>query len=233
MASWRDKADAILLTYQPGQEAGHAIANVLLGNTNPSGKLPDTWPLDLPDYPAHEGFPGKVVDPNIKPEGVLQTVPAIVNYDDGIMVGYRFFNSENKAVAYPFGFGLSYTTFTYSNMSVELNKETNALTVQLQITNSGSVAGKEVVQLYVSAPSDGMIKPENELRGYSKTKTLAPKESETLSFTIDVDTLASFSEGNNAWIVAKGGYELHIGSSSRDSRLQADFTIDRTIMIKP
>jgi beta-glucosidase len=230
-ASWEDKADAILLAYQPGQEAGIAIADVLLGNVNPSGKLTDTWPLALEDYPAAKGFPGKVLDPSAKPEGIMRTLPSEVIYDDGIWLGYRYFNTKNKNVAYPFGYGLSYTDFTYSDIRVSEKSFSTEITVSVTVENVGKTAGREVVQLYISAPTKEMKKPSEELRSFAKTKLLQVGESEQLSFTLNARDLASFDEKTNAWLVDAGKYVVKAGASSRDFRRKADFIVKKEISI--
>ncbi|MGO4892749.1 glycoside hydrolase family 3 C-terminal domain-containing protein [Flavobacterium sp. W21_SRS_FM6] len=233
MASWQDKADAILLAYQPGQEAGNAIVDLLLGHTNPSGKLPDTWPLDLPDYPAAKEFPGTVLDPEAKPEGMMQTVPAKVTYDDGIMLGYRYFNTQNAEVAYPFGFGLSYTDFTYSAISLSSQVFSDKIVAQITVKNSGKVAGKEVVQIYVSAPQTNLVKPESELRAFAKTTLLQPGESEVLSFELSARDLSSFDQEHNMWLAQSGEYVLKAGTSSREILQSARFSLPKDLAIKP
>ena len=232
-ASWEQKADAILLAYQPGQEAGNAIADVLLGRTNPSGKLPDTWPLDLSDYPAANGFPGIVTDTKATPEGPTQSLPAKVSYDDDIMVGYRYFNTSNAEVAYPFGFGLSYTTFSYSDMTISSSEFTGNLVVTIKVTNNGKVAGKEVAQLYVSAPQHALKKPESELRGFTKTKQLQPGESEVLRFELSTRDLTSFDEQQNVWLASAGEYTAKIGSSSREIKQEKVFSLKHDMLIQP
>ena len=232
-ASWEQKADAILLAYQPGQEAGNAIADVLLGRTNPSGKLPDTWPLELIDYPAAKGFPGIVTDTKATPEGPTQSLPAKVSYDDDIMVGYRYFNTSNAEVAYPFGFGLSYTTFSYSDMTISSSEFTGNLVVTIKVTNNGKVTGKEVAQLYVSAPQHALKKPASELRGFTKTKQLQPGESEVLRFEISARDLTSFDEQQNVWLASAGEYTAKIGSSSREIKQEKVFSLKHDMLIQP
>lgn len=233
MASWQDKADAILLAYQPGQEAGNAIVDLLLGHTNPSGKLTDTWPLDLPDYPAAKEFPGTVLDPKAKPEGLMQTVPAKVTYDDGIMLGYRYFNTQNTAVAYPFGFGLSYTTFAYSELTLSSQVFNDKIVAKVRVKNSGKVAGKEVVQIYVSAPQTNLVKPESELRAFAKTTLLQPGESEVLTFELSARDLTSFDQEHNVWLAQSGEYVLKAGTSSREILQSVSFSVPKDVVIQP
>ncbi len=233
IASWRDKVDAILLAFQPGQEAGNAIADVLVGNVNPSGKLTDTYPLVLEDYPAHKGFPGVLTDPNAEPVGIMRGMPSSIQYEDGIWVGYRYFNSKHKDVAYPFGYGMSYTTFDYSDLVLSSKTFDGEMMVKVTIKNTGKVAGKEVVQLYVSAPEKGMKKPSEELRDFGKTKLLQPGESQTLTFTLGARDLASFDVKKNAWLAAAGNYQVKAGASSRDFRAKAKFKLKKAIVTEP
>ena len=173
-ASWRDKVDAIVLVWQPGQEAGNAIADVLIGRVNPSGKLVDSFPIMLEDLPAAENFPGVLTGENPDPGLVLPTPPAEIEYKDSIWVGYRYLNSHDKEVAYPLGYGLSYTRFSYEGLALSGEVFDEQLTVSLRVTNIGRVAGREAVQLYIGAPDDGMEKPSEELRAFAKTRLLAP-----------------------------------------------------------
>jgi len=233
MANWVNTADAILLAYQPGQEAGNAVADILAGKVNPSGKLVDTLPIALQDYPAAKGFPGRATDPNAKPEGMMQTVPAEVVYDDSIWVGYRHFNTRNQPVVYPFGFGLSYTDFSYDNMQVSEAVFTSELEISLSVKNTGAVAGKEVTQLYVSAPNGKLEKPTEELRAFAKTALLQAGESEQLTFRLAARDLASYDSDRGAWVVAPGEYMAKAGASSRDFRKQISFRVENEIVIAP
>ena len=227
-ASWHGLADAILLAWQPGQEGGNAIADVLGGKVNPSGKLPDTFALNLADYPAHANFPGKVVlgpDPDRK-TGIemFDSMPreAEVEYQDGIWVGYRHFDTRDAAVAYPFGFGLSYTSFGYSDLTVSLGAD-GRLRASVKLTNTGKVAGREVAQVYVSAPKGALEKPSQELRAFGKTGVLQPGQSQLLQFEIEGRDLASFDTGRGRWVADAGTYNLRVGASSRDIRAQQAF----------
>ena len=224
-ATWRDTPDAILLAWQPGQEAGNAIADVLSGKVNPSGKLATTFPLDLRDVASSSNFPGIVLegpDPN-NPSPLAGARAAEVVYEDGIWNGYRYFNTKNLGVAYPFGFGLSYTNFEYSNLKLSSAEFKDKLTATVRVTNKGAVAGKEVVQLYLSAPAKTMDKPSAELKTFAKTKLLQPAESQTLTFELAPRDLTSFDAAASAWVAEAGDYTAGIGASSRDIRLRATF----------
>jgi len=234
MASWIDKVDAILLAYQPGQEAGNAIADVLAGNVNPSGKLVDTFPTDLADYPAHTGFPGVVLKGQKKGETILRGDPSEVVYDDDIWVGYRYFNSKNNsAVVFPFGYGLSYTTFKYSKLSLSDRKFSNEIKVKVTVKNTGNLPGKEVVQLYLSAPLGDFEKPTEELRAFAKTKLLEPGESETLEFLLTPRDLMSFDEKQNQWIAHAGKYTVRVSASSTEVKATKSFKLHEALNIAP
>jgi beta-glucosidase len=226
-ASWRDVPDAILLAWQPGQEAGHAIADVLTGKVSPSGKLATTFPMKYTDVLSSSNFPGKTIlgpDPN-SPTNIMDgDREAEVEYLDGVFVGYRNYATKNVKVAYPFGFGLSYTTFAYSDLKLSAKEFTGELTATVTVKNTGKVAGREVAQLYISAPGKSMPKPAIELRGFAKTKLLAAGESQTLTFTIKPRDLASFDEAASAWAVEAGTYTVKVGGSSEDLKLTATFT---------
>lgn len=226
VASWQDQADAVLLAWQPGQEAGNAVADVLSGRVNPSGKLTDTFALRLEDYPASDGFPGvTVLGPDPDNQNLLATGDreAYVNYTDSLRVGYRHFNTEGTKVAYPFGFGLSYTSFEYGKLQLDQGTVDDAVTASVTVTNTGDVAGREVVQLYVAAPAGEAFKPSEELRAFAKTRELAPGESQTLSFRLGVRDLSSFDADRKLWVAAAGAYSVKVGSSSRDIRAEASF----------
>ena len=224
-ASWRDQADAILLAWQPGQEAGYAIADVLSGKMNPSGKLATTFPLDLQDVPSSSNFPGTVLegpDPNNR-SPLAGARAAEVVYEDGIWVGYRYFNSKKMKTSYPFGYGLSYTNFDYTDLKLSCTEFNHKLTASITVTNRGKVAGKEVVQLYLSAPARHFSKPAEELRGFAKTKALQPGESQTLSFELTSYDLASFDAASSSWLAEAGTYTVKIGASSQDIRQMQTF----------
>ena len=228
-ASWRELPDAILLAWQPGQEAGHAIADVLTGRTPPSGKLATTFPMKWEDVPSSANFPGKVLegpDPNAAntrgPFGGGDRAAEVV-YEDGIWVGYRHYATKGVKTAYPFGFGLSYTRFRYSDLKLSGAEFGKELKVTVTVTNVGDAAGREVVQLYLSAPGKTAPKPALELRGFAKTRTLKPGESQALSFTLTTRDLASFDEPSSSWLVEAGTYAVKIGASSEDIRQTSTF----------
>ena len=226
-ATWRDVPDAILVAWQPGQESGNAIADVLTGKASPSGKLTSTFPMKWEDVPSSANFPGKTIlgpEPNAKGRFALIDRDAEVSYDDGIWVGYRHFATKKVKTAYPFGFGLSYTSFKYANLELSAKEFSDKLTATVTVTNSGKVAGKEIVQLYLSAPGKSMEKPAIELKGFAKTKALAPGESATLSFTLTPRDLTSFDEAASAWVSEAGTYTVKVGASSEDIKLTATFT---------
>ncbi len=231
-ASWREDVDAILLAWQPGQEAGHAIADVLSGREPPTGKLATTFPLAWSDVPSSANFPGRalpVSDPEARgPQG---TDPAAeVIYEDDIWVGYRHFVTREADVAYPFGYGLSYTRFAYEDLELSSDEFEGAIDVSVTVTNEGEASGREVVQLYLAAPGEN--KPARELRAFAKTRTLEPGESETLSFTLTGRDLASFDEAALAWVADAGGYRVQLGASSVDIRQEAEFQLGETKTIE-
>ena len=217
-ASWRDLADAILYVGQPGERAGESVADVLSGKVNPSGRLADTWEIAYGDAPADKNFPFDYVEdrdnqprPDDAPTFVTRNVD-FTYYEEGIYVGYRYFTTAKKPVAYPFGFGLSYTDFAYSNATVA--DEGDGFKVNVTVTNTGSVAGKEVVELYVTAPKGKLEKPAVELKGFAKTKELKPGESQTLTITVPAYDLASYDEKACAWVTDKGTYTLRISKDA-------------------
>ena len=220
-ASWRDYPDAILLAWQPGQEGGYAVADIIKGTINPSGKLPDSFPMKYADVPSSESFPG-----------IPANDPVNSFYEEGIYVGYRYYDSFNVPTAYEFGYGMSYTKFDYSNLKLSSNNFSNNIKVTVTVKNTGKVAGKEVVQLYLKAPSNEIEKPEKELKGFAKTKLLKPGESQQLSFDLDKRSLASFWTGISSWVADKGDYEVRIGASSKDIRLKANFNLSEKIIVE-
>jgi beta-glucosidase len=233
-ASWRDEADAIVLAWQGGQEAGNALADVLTGAVNPSGKLPTSFTLTYDDVPSAKTFPGEEV-PNGELHqlgGVMESREMEITYHEGIMVGYRYYLSRNIPTAYPFGFGLSYTHFDYENLMLSANQFNEQLTVKVTIINIGLVAGREVVQLYLAAPGATMEKPTRELKSFAKTKLLQPKESETLTFHLMPKDLASFDAEQSAWVVEAGDYAVQMGASSTDIRLEGMFSAEERMVEK-
>ena len=232
-ASWKHIPDAVLLAWTPGQEGGLAVADVLCGASNPSGKLPMTFPVNYFDIPSSFNFPhnyrgGNSIDLAALMGGNVSRRPVkdvtYTDYAEGIWVGYRYFQTAGKAVSYPFGYGLSYTTFAYSKPVVKVEKN-GTVTATVTVTNTGSVAGKEIVELYVTAPDGGLVKPVYELKGFAKTKNLKPGASEIVTITIDPYTLASFNENSSAWETAAGSYTAHFGASAADIRCSMSFKL--------
>ena len=223
-ASWKHWADAILLPWSPGQEGANAVADILKGAVNPSGKLPMTFPNNYRDVPSAADFPYDY-DP-YAPYHAKENVDYTF-YSEDIWVGYRYYQTEGKDVSYPFGFGLSYTTFAYSKPVVKTGKD--GFTASVTVTNTGSVAGKEVVELYVAAPAGGLDKPARELKAFAKTKLLQPGESQVLTMEVDNYSLASFNESASAWEAASGVYEVQFGASVADIRATAPYTLKKAL----
>lgn len=232
-ASWRDKVDGILLAWQPGMEGGNAIADVLSGKVNPSGKLAVSFPMKYEDVPSANNFPGKEF-PEKATTGMLgmKVMPAEVDYDEGIYVGYRYYNSFNVKPAYEFGYGLSYSNFTFGNLKLSSNQFNKNITATLTITNQGKYAGKEVAEIYISAPSGKIDKPAEELKAFAKTKLLKPGETQTLKFTFTARDLASFYADKESWIADAGDYVVKAGASSTDIRLQQTFHLANDIVVE-
>ena len=225
-ASWRDAPDAILMAWQPGQEGGRAVADVLGGAVNPSGRLATTFPMAYADVPSAESFPGEVI-PGSEPqgEGFRRIQPSQVTYDDGIYVGYRYYETFGVEPAYPFGYGLSYTTFGYDGLRLGTATMADAVQATLTVTNTGDVAGREVVQLYIEPPAGTVDRPVRELKGFTKTRMLQPGESQTVSFTVGSEHLAYFDTDRAAWVAEPGSYTVAIGASSSDIRQRASFDV--------
>jgi len=230
---FRDKVDAILLAWQPGQEGGNAMADVLSGKVNPSGKLATTFPASYNDESSAKTFPGKEF-PEKATSGMfgMKQIPAEVTYDEGIYVGYRYFNSFSVKPAYEFGYGLSYTNFGYSPVKLNASEFDGKLTATVTITNQGKVAGKEVVQLYVSAPQGKLDKPSEELKGFAKTGLLQPGKSETITFILNPEDLASFDTNTSSWIAEAGKYNVSIGASSLDIKSTASFSVAKELVVQ-
>ena len=225
-ASWSGYPDAILCAWQPGMEGGNSIADLLTGKVNPSGKLTMTWPIAATDHASTKNFPGQLDQYSLElMVGNKMPIPgkAYTNHEEDIYVGYRFFDTFKREVAYPFGFGLSYTTFAFSKPIVKTKG--NAVEVSITICNTGKVAGKEVAQVYVQAPKGRLEKPCQELKAFAKTRELKPGESQTLTMTIPVRDLASFDEANSQWLTEAGIYTFRIGNSSRDISATATLKI--------
>ncbi|MES2240640.1 MAG: glycoside hydrolase family 3 N-terminal domain-containing protein [Bacteroidota bacterium] len=220
-ASWRDKVDAILLPWQPGQEGGNSVADVFTGKVTPSGKLTMTFPVKYEDAGATKNWIGTPAEN-----------PMSVNYEEGIYVGYRYFNTFNVKPSYEFGYGLSYTKFDYSNLSLSSKTFSDKMTVSVTVTNTGKTAGKEVVQLYLSAPEKSIDKPTEELKAFGKTNLLQPGESQTITLTLNTKNLASFIPNKNAWIAEAGNYKVAVGSSSLNIKKTAEFTLEKEKVVE-
>lgn len=197
--SFKDKVKGILLTYLAGQGGGMATVNLLWGKENPSGKLAETWPIKFEDCPSYKYYPGKV---------------KAVEYREGIYTGYRYYNTVNLPVNYPFGYGLSYTTFEYSNLRIN-KKDEYDIEVSVDVTNTGSFEGKEIVELYISKQNSKIFRSKYELKGFEKT-SLKPSETKTITITLNKDSFRYFNSETNAYQIEDGKYEIAIGKSSRD-----------------
>jgi beta-glucosidase len=202
---WVDKVPAILQLWYDGQEQGNALADVLFGDVNPSGKLPTTFPVRLQDNPAYINYPGE----NGK-----------VHYGEGIFVGYRYYDKKEVTPLFPFGHGLSYTSFEYENLKLSKKSITpnETLEVKVDVTNTGKVSGKEVIQLYVRDIQSSFARPEKELKAFAKIE-LKPKQKKTVTFTLDREAFWYFDTAKNKWATESGEFEVLVGASSRDIRV--------------
>lgn len=225
-ASWKHLPDAILLAWQPGMEGGASIADILCGKANPSGKLATTFPMQYFDSPSSLNFPYDYFPAQTNrrwgPRGPVKDVD-YSEYTDGIWVGYRYFQTAGVEVSYPFGYGLSYTTFAYSKPSVKATAD--GFIASVTVANTGKVAGKEAVQIYVTAPAGGLDKPALELKGFAKTRELQPGESQTLEIKVSNYGIASFNEASSAWEAAAGTYKVHFAASVADIRATVDYKL--------
>jgi beta-glucosidase len=203
---WVDKVKSVLQMWYLGQEAGNAIADVLFGEADPSGRLPTTFPKRIEDNPAHINFPGE----NGK-----------VRYGEGVFVGYRYYDEKDIEPLFPFGHGLSYTTFAYDALKVE--KIGDEIKVQVEVTNSGTRAGRDVVQVYVRDLQASLIRPSKELKAFVKIE-LKEGESKTIDLALNKSDLAFYDEARKAWVVEPGEFEVLVGRSTGDIRLSAKFT---------
>ncbi len=207
---WIDDVPALVLAYYPGQEGGHALARILLGDVNPSGKLSVTFPKRYEDNPTYINYPGG----------------RDVRYGEGVFVGYRYYDQKGVEPLFPFGFGLSYTTFEYSDLQVPKTVQPGEpVEVSVTVTNTGVRAGKEVVQLYVADKVSSLARPPKELKGFKKV-SLDPGESKTIDFTLDQRALSFYDPTQKRWVAEPGEFEVLVGSSSRDIRLRAAFTLE-------
>ncbi len=208
---WIQNVSAVLESYLGGQGWGHAITQIIFGKKTPSGKLPETFAKRLEDYPSYINFPG---DENT------------VMYNEGVFVGYRGFEAKNQSVLFPFGHGLSYTSFEYSNMTLSSSKitEDENMTVTVSVKNTGLYEGKEIVQLYITDEKSSVLRPKKELKGFEKVK-LEPEESKTVTFKLDRRSFAFWHPTLGGWRVESGTFTVHVGSSSADIRLSKSFTV--------
>lgn len=227
--SWKQLPDAILLAWQGGQEGGNSAANILSGKINPSAKLPITFPVHVSDHASHKNFPlsgsvlgafdffssGKVVAEEKQQRNFDYT-----HYEEGIYVGYRHFDKRNIAVSYPFGYGLSYTDFEFRELN--LNVENDTLAITTTVKNSGTKAGKEVVQIYISKLNTNIDRPVAELKGFSKTQNLAPEQTEEIRIKIPIGELRYWEEKKATWVLEEGSYQIQVGSSSRDIKITGE-----------
>lgn len=224
--SWKNIPDAILLPWQCGQEFGNSVAELLSGKLTPSGKLPMTWPIAYQDAASSKNFPSDGKGSDIM--GDMSKWKDVKNvgytlYDEDIYVGYRYFDTFDKTVSYPFGYGLSYTTFSYNDVKAADNGSN--ISVSVTVTNTGKRPGKEVAEVYVTAPKGAIEKPAQELKAFAKTRTLQPGESQTLTMNIDKADLASFNTKQSAWVADGGTYTFKVGASSRDIKGTATLNI--------
>lgn len=229
--SWKAKPDAILCAWQAGQEGGNSVADILTGNAYPSGKLTMTFPIDFMDHASSRNFPIDVTaNMDITNNQARADMPKVKNvdytdYEEDVYVGYRYFDSFGKDVSYPFGYGLSFTEFEYSNPAVK--REGDKFIVSVDVKNNGDRPGKEVVQLYVSSPDAKTFnKPEKELKAFAKTAELKPGDTETVVMEFNNEDLASFDADSSKWIVTPGVYAVLIGASSRDIRNSLSIVAD-------
>ncbi len=212
---WADKAPAILNMFLTGQAGGSAVCDVMFGDVNPCGKLSETYPLALEDNSSNNYFPG---------------TPVSVEYREGVYVGYKYYDTANKEVAFPFGFGLSYTTFEYSDIKVSADsiKDTDTLTVSFKIKNTGAVDGAEIAQLYVNDVESTIYRPVKELRGFKKVFLKAGEEKE-VSITLDKRAFAYYNVNLGDWHVESGEFKILVGASSRDIKLEASVNVESTV----
>ena len=214
---WLDKVAAVLEMYLPGDGVGAATMDLLYGKANPSGKLPETFPQKLAHTPSWFNFPGE---------------NGITEYREGVFVGYRYYDAKEMDVLFPFGYGLSYTSFAYSNMTVDRSRmgEGETLRVQLTVINTGKLPGKEVVQLYVAPPAGMRRRPVRELKSFAKV-ALQPGERREITFELNARDLAYYEPLLHDFYTPTGCYEIEVGASSRDIRLRKEvsFTAERPL----
>jgi beta-glucosidase len=217
MSEWIDGVAAVLEGWMMGQAGGVAIADVLFGKVNPCGKLAETFPLKLSDTPAYINWPGGAGE---------------VHYGEGLFIGYRYYDARQMPVLFPFGYGLSYTTFTFSNPKVSATKvkDTDGVSVSVEITNTGKVAGKEIVQIYVHDQKSGLVRPEKELKGFAKVE-LQPGETKSVSIKLDFRAFAYYHPEHKRWITEDGDFDLLIAASAADIRHTLTMTLESTLSL--
>ena len=217
MSAWIDHVAAVLEAWMMGQGGGSAIADILFGKINPSGKLAETYPLNLTDTPAYLHWPGGAGE---------------VRYGEGLFIGYRYYDARKLSVLFPFGYGLSYTTFTYSNpkLSATTFKDIDGLTVTVDVTNTGEVAGKEIVQVYVHDGQSMLSRPQKELKGFAKVK-LQPGETKTVSIPLDFRAFAFYHPEYKQWITESGDFDILIAASATDIRHTLTATLQSTLRL--
>jgi beta-glucosidase len=215
MSTWIDNVAAVLEGWMMGQAGGVAIADVLLGKVNPCGNLAETFPLKLADTPSHLNWPGGA---------------GKVHYGEGLFIGYRYYDAKEMPVLFPFGYGLSYTSFKYTNPKVSANtfKDTDGVAVTVDVTNTGDVAGKEIVQVYVHDQKSGLVRPEKELKGFAKVELL-PGETKTVSISLDFRAFAYYHPEYKQWITEDGEFDLLIAASATDIRHTVTVTLESTL----
>jgi len=207
-AGWIGRIPALLQAWYPGQEGGTALAEILFGDVNPSGKLPISYEKRWEDSAAYANYPG---------------TDGKVSYGEGILVGYRWFDAKGIAPLFPFGHGLSYTSFRYDRLGIAAGAD-GSWDVSFDVTNTGGRAGDEVAQVYVSAPPSAELRPPRELKGFARL-SLNPGETKRATVSLGRDAFAYFSEKKGAWTVDPGAYSISVGASSRDSRLSSSVDV--------
>ncbi|MBT30814.1 MAG: glycosyl hydrolase [Thalassobius sp.] len=228
-ASWKQFADAILLVWQPGQEGGNAIADIISGKMNPSGKLPMTFPVYYKDAYSSKNFPGVELVDNPYPNPFTGVESEVV-YEEDIFVGYRYFESFDVPVSFPFGYGLSYTQFEFSDLEAKMGND-GSISITCKIENTGKVAGKEVVQVYIASPQTNLTKPDKELRAFKKTNTIQSGKSETIKFELSPKDYASFDPDKSAWVTEQGTYEIFVGNSVQSLPLSTKLNLSDTKLV--
>jgi beta-glucosidase len=217
MSAWIDDVAAVIEAWMMGQAGGAAVADILFGKVNPSGKLAETFPLKLSDTPAYINWPGGAGE---------------VRYGEGLFIGYRYYDAKRMPVLFPFGYGLSYTTFSYSNarVSAKTFKDVNGVMVSVDVTNTGKVAGKEIVQVYIHDYKSELVRPEKELKGFAKVE-LQPGETKPVSIQLDFRAFAYYHPGYHQWITEDGDFDILIAASAEDIRHTLTVKLESTVTL--